>query len=73
MDRLTKEAKSLRHLMTHLPKNEMCKVCQRAKIAQKQARKKERKKKKKQGDDPEPLKFGDLITADGIVLKSEAD
>ena len=76
-DKLREEAKSLRHQMTHIPKNPYCSACVRAKVVQKQARRKRRNENRKarrgEEEDPPPTKFGDLITADGVVLNSLKD
>ena len=80
-ERLMAEARSTKHLMTHTPKNPFCPICQKAKARQKQARRlrraarKARRKHPKEitDEDKEPEKFGDLITADPIVLSSEKD
>ena len=57
-DRLKNEAFSLKHLLTHLPKNPFCKTCQRAKPQRKQ----HRRRTKTLG--PVPQNFGDQGTAD---------
>jgi hypothetical protein len=58
------EAVSLRHLLTHMPKNPHCEACQRAKPQHKPH-------KRSLGLGPRPEKFGDEITADHIVAESD--
>ena len=59
---LAEQAVSLRHLLTHEPKNPHCPTCQRAKMTAKPARRTRRH------SGPPPVKFGDLITADHMVM-----
>jgi hypothetical protein len=64
---LKAEAKSLRHLMTHLPKNPYCDSCQRAKMVNVHH---------KQGggvDKFEATEFGEHITGDTLVLHGKVD
>ena len=59
---LKMEAKSLSHLMTHLPKNPRCEICQRAKMEN-------AKSYRGEGLDGHTFeKFGDRITLDTMVL-----
>ena len=59
---LRAEAKSLKHLMTHLPKNPYCDACQRAKMVNV-------KSFRHEGiDGYEFTKFGEHITLDTVVL-----
>jgi hypothetical protein len=62
---LKAEAVSREHLMTHMPKNKWCPACQRAKMQHKACR---------SGSTlgPVPESFGDQVTADHIVSRSEA-
>ena len=61
------EAKSMRHLLTHLPKNPHCSVCQRAKLENMKSR-------KKGGTAAFGFKnFGDHVSADTIVLHGMKD
>jgi hypothetical protein len=62
---LKAEAVSREHLMTHMPKNKWCPACQRAKMQHKACRR---------GSTlgPVPESFGDQVTADHIVSRSEA-
>ena len=63
---LRAEATSLRHLMTHLPKNPYCAHCQRAKITSKPAR-----QRHPANDDCPPEQFWDRVLCDTMVLKNE--
>jgi len=64
-ERLRAEATSLSHLMSHRYKNPFCPSCVRAKMQFRAAR--------RSGDVESPYKeFGDLVTADHVVL-NEAD
>ena len=65
---LREQAKSLKHLMTHMPKNPFCPECQRAKMQRKQAR---RKKGAALGERPDT--FGEQITADHFIAIDEED
>ena len=58
-----KEAKSLKHLLTHFPKNPYCTACQRAKIRRKRAESHVFEKR--------PTSFGEIVTADHIIANSE--
>ncbi len=62
------EATSLRHLLTHHPKNIYCVTCCTAKC---QTAPHRRKQHKFWGGKPEPEEFGDQFTADHIVAYSE--
>ena len=62
------EATSLRHLMTHHPKNSYCQTCCIAKCQRAPHRRKHHKYWKGR---PRPTAFGDEITADHIVAYSE--
>ena len=67
---LWRESKSIRHLMTHLPKNPYCAACYRAKMYSQRptnptgesAAEKEQNK---------PKRFGDSVTADHMIAKNE--
>ena len=67
VEALKKEAKSLHHLMTHVPKNPYCSVCNQAKMY------------KAPGYRTDGLRsisascFGDHITADHVVLYRDSD
>ena len=67
IEALKKEAKSLHHLMTHIPKNPYCSVCNQAKMY------------KAPGYRTDGLRsisascFGDHITADHVVLYRDSD
>mgnify|MGYP002811301769 CR=1 FL=1 len=63
------EATSLRHLMTHHPKNQYCPICIRAKV-QRSPHKRKIYRKFWKGK-PMPLKFGDQITADHLIANSD--
>ena len=54
--RLMEEAVSVRHLMTHLPKNPYCPVCQAGKLVKAHHR-------RKAPNDESDLKFGEKCTA----------
>ena len=60
------DAKSLRHLLTHLPKNPHCDACMRAKMVKKHAR----RRHAPTGPDS-PTTFGDSITADHLFSTGE--
>ena len=62
------EASSLRHLMTHHPKNMYCQTCCMAKM---QCAPHRRKQHRFWSGKPESVTFGDQITADHIVAYSE--
>ena len=62
------EARSLRHLLTHHPKNIYCTTCCTAKCQRVPHR---RKHHKFWGGKPEPVEFGDQFTADHTVAYSE--
>ena len=62
------EATSLWHLVTHLPKNDFCSVCQQEKMQQMQHRRDTGSKKRRgRGLGKLPTKFGDEGTADHWV------
>ncbi len=63
------EATSLRHLMTHHPKNIYCRTCCLAKVQHSPHKRKARSSFWK--GKPQPNKFGEQITADHIVAYSE--
>ena len=65
---LVKEAVSVNHLMTHLPKNPHCSACQRAKIMTKPARRKLKGRRNRK-----VKRFGDIVTADHVWAKSHND
>ena len=68
---LKAEAKSLKHLMTHEPKNPHCAACQQAKM---QAKPTPDRSKRPGGDpNPEAKVFGDCITADHSIAHAERD
>ena len=67
-----------RHFIDHSPKDPNCPICNGAKYQKSPHRRKIPQDDKKHGigkavDDTEFTKFGELITADHIVLGSEAD
>ena len=64
-DKAKAEAMSLRHLLLHLPKNDFCQTCQRAKMQRKPGR----RVKKKLG--PLPTKYGEEGTCDHWIAKNE--
>ena len=61
---LFREAKSIHHLMTHLPKNPYCQACNRAKMYAERATKSSAPMADK------PKKFGDQVTCDHVISKS---
>jgi len=61
---LKREALSLRHQLTHVPKNKYCPACMRAKMLRKPAR-------RSKGKIAEQLqKFGNLVNADHVLAQS---
>ena len=62
---LREEAKSIRHMLTHIPKNPFCDICTRAKMFKPPSRAVGGSTKVK------AEKFGDHITADFIVTRDE--
>ena len=68
-ERMKLEAKSLRHQMTHLRKNQFCKHCRLAKM------KAPHRRARKNRADPSPLptKFGEAITCDTIISGGKKD
>ena len=70
-DALRKEATSIKHLMTHMPKNPFCESCQRAKCQAKASP--NRKKKPSDLPTPIPTKFGEQVTGDTIIHNSVED
>ena len=63
-DKLRLEAKSIRHLRDHKPKNFYCDACQQAKLYH-------RPHGRKKNIGPLPTKFGEQLTADHLVAHSE--
>ena len=60
------------HLLTHHPKLDSCETCQRTKVNKKQRRKKEnRKAREENGKLPPPAKFGEAVTMDHLVSRSD--
>ena len=57
------EARSLRHLLVHMPKNPWCAACQKAKM--------QRKPCPGRPLGAVPAAFGDQLTADHIIARSE--
>ena len=66
-DKLVAEATSIRHMMTHRPKNPMCEICLRAKAFKSQAR------RKGPAHRQAITEFGDIICADHFTVHREAD
>ena len=66
-DKLVAEATSIRHMMTHRPKNPMCEICLRAKAFKSQAR------RKGPAHRQAITEFGDIICADHFIVHREAD
>ena len=62
---LKAEARSLRHLLTHHPKNKYCEVCKVAKLTRRPA------KRNKAKPDDRPTQFGKIGNADYIVAQSK--
>ena len=60
------KAKSITHLLTHMPMNPYCEACQRAKMQRRPARRHD-----PPPESERPKKFGDLVNADYIVAQSE--
>ena len=64
--RLRKEAVSLKHLLTHLPKNPYCQACLRAKLNKAPAR-------RVRGEGAErPASFSAAVTSDHLISKDDA-
>ena len=57
------EARTLEHLVTHMPKSKWCEACQRAKMQHKQCR----RSQKLSG------RFGELVTIDHTVIGSSQE
>jgi hypothetical protein len=70
--RLMKEARSVEHLCTHIPKNPFCPSCQKAKAQRRHAR-----DKKKSPEavllGPPPKEFADEVTCDHLTTLAEED
>ena len=64
---LKAEATSLRHLMTHFPKNPHYSACMRANMCAKNA------PVRKHDPDEAPSKFGEQVTADHIIAQDVVD
>ena len=64
-ERLRAEAVSVRHLMTHLPRNPYCGACAEAKIRAHPARRHDPELKERPG------RVGDLVYADHLILSDE--
>ena len=64
---LRQEAKSLAHLLTHVPKNPFCTTCSRAKMT------KPPSYKKGGSETVVADKFGDHITADHLILRDDEE
>ena len=64
---LRREAKSLVHLLTHVPKNPFCTTCSRAKMT------KPPSYKKGGSETVDADKFGDHITADHLILRDDEE
>ena len=63
--RLKREAESIWHKMTHLPKNPFCQICNECKAQRRQCR-------RGQGfGGPTPINFGDCVTMDHIIQRGE--
>jgi hypothetical protein len=62
------EAKTLRHMLTHLPKNDHCEACTRANMVKKHAR----RCHTPSGPDA-PTAFGDSVTADHLFSAGDKD
>ena len=64
-EQLMREAQSVWHMMTHLPKNPFCQICNECKAQKRQCRK---------GGGfggRQPVVFGDCVTADHIVSRTD--
>ena len=65
-------ANAAEHLLTHHPKLDSCETCRRTKVNKKQRRKKEnRKAREENGKLPPPAKFGEAVTMDHLVSRSD--
>ena len=63
---LKKEALSIEHLMTHVPKNPWCPTCQRSKMQYKSHRRKSKATRKERFKH-----WGDCVTADHIITRNK--
>jgi hypothetical protein len=73
-ERLRREATSIRHQLTHLPKNAMCKVCQIAKSFAKPSRRKlDSAQDNSRGVVPCIENFGDQVRADHVVMRGRTE
>ena len=71
VEALKKEATSVRHQMTHTPKNFFCRICRMAKAQRKQAR--DRSKMDPLLLGPPPTKRGEQVTCDHLVTLDSED
>ena len=61
------------HYLTHVPKDSRCEICSNCKIQKTPHRRKKPGDKDAETDEIKAEKFGDLVTADHIILGSEID
>ena len=66
-ERLKREAVSIDHMMTHVPKNPYCQACSRAKTVARP----HRAHAPSDGFGPPPEEFGDEVTADYLSVGPE--
>ena len=69
-EKLKEDAKSLSHMLTHVPKNPYCTTCQRAKM---QAKSAPNRKGLHSDGSARPKGFGVEATADHFIAKDEID
>ena len=70
IERLKLEARSLDHLLTHVPKNPYCPACQRAKM---QAAPCLSRANRQSDSEPPKREFGSQVTADHFIAHDEFD
>ena len=66
-ERLIEEAKSIKHQLSHFPKNRYCLICQRAKMTGRI----HRSRGLPDEDEVPPLHYGHMMRADHIILGSD--
>ena len=67
-EKLQNEAKSVKHALTHFPKNRYCEVCRRSKKSKMLAKFHRKKGLEVDRDIVPPLHFGHRLRVDHIVL-----
>ena len=64
---LIKEASSMAHKLTHIPKNPYCEICQRSRMYRQRVTKKRAEPLEDRGDLPPAEQFGERIATDYII------